>query len=114
MAREKATATAWGLLFTIVLAILIVVGSRNLEHFDAALIGYTFATLFAVFGITRRYALWLQRPPTAIYWRRGWTILFRLVRPRYVVRNLIDFGRRVALQFAFNRFIWRRGRLRWA
>ena len=31
-----------------VLAVLIVAGSRNLNHFDAALVGYTFATLFAV------------------------------------------------------------------
>ena len=34
------------------LAVAIVVGSRNLQHFDAALVGYTFATLFAAFGIT--------------------------------------------------------------
>ena len=34
------------------LAAAIVVGSRNLQHFDAALVGYTFATLFAAFGIT--------------------------------------------------------------
>jgi hypothetical protein len=74
MTREKATATAWGLLFTLILTALIVVGSRNLEHFDAALVGYTFATLFATFGITYRYAMWLQRPPTRMYWRRGWEV----------------------------------------
>jgi hypothetical protein len=55
----------WGLVFTIVLAVLIVLGSRRLAHVDAALVGYTFATLFATFGITYRYAMWLQRPPTA-------------------------------------------------
>jgi hypothetical protein len=53
-----------------------VVGSRNLAHFDAALVGYTFATLFATFGIAYRYAMWLQRPPTALYWRRGWQVFF--------------------------------------
>jgi tellurite resistance protein TehA-like permease len=31
-----------------------------------------FATLFAAFGITYRYAMWIQRPPTRMYWRRGW------------------------------------------
>ena len=44
---------------------LILVGSRNLAHFDAALVGYTFSVLFATFGLTYRYAMWLQRPPTA-------------------------------------------------
>ena len=62
---------------TLVLSVLIVVGSRNLAHFDAALVGYTFAVLFATFGITYRYAMWLQRPPTALYWRRGWQAFFR-------------------------------------
>jgi NNP family nitrate/nitrite transporter-like MFS transporter len=54
----------------------IVVGSRNLQHFDAALVGYTFATLFAAFGISYRYAMWLHRPPTRMYWRRGWQAFF--------------------------------------
>ena len=109
IAREKATATAWGLLFTSGLAILIVVGSRNLEHFDAALVGYTFATLFATFGITYRYAMWLQRPPTRMYWRRGWEVF---LSPRFVTGNLVESLRRFFLEFAANRFIFRRGRLR--
>ena len=46
---ERIVGAAWGALFTAILAVLIVVGSRNLQHFDAALVGYTFATLFAGF-----------------------------------------------------------------
>ena len=49
--RERWVGAAWGALFTGILAILIVVGSRNLQHFDAALVGYTFAVLFATFAI---------------------------------------------------------------
>ena len=64
MASEKWKSAGWGAAATAVLGALIVVGSRNLAHFDAALVGYTFATLFATFGITYRYAMWLQRPPT--------------------------------------------------
>ena len=45
--REKVRAAAWGVAVTAALAALIVLGSRNLTHFDAALVGYTFATLFA-------------------------------------------------------------------
>ena len=74
VANEKLRATAWGLAVSGILAVLIVVGSRNLDHFDAALVGYTFATLFATFGIAYRYAMWLQRPPTRLYWRRGWQV----------------------------------------
>lgn len=114
MSKEKLKANVWAILVTAVLGRLIVLGSRNLAHFDAALVGYTFATLFAVFGITRRYALWLQRPPTAIYWQRGWTVFFRLFHPRHLGRNLLHFLQRLGGDFVFNGFIWRRGKLRWA
>ena len=69
-------AGAWAAGMTLLLAAAIVVGSRRLAHFDAALVGYTFATLFAVFGITYRYAMWIDRPPTRMYWRRGWQAFF--------------------------------------
>ena len=72
MRREHVKAAAIGALATGALAALIVLGSRNLGHIDAALVGYTFACLFAAFGLAYRYSMWLQRPPTALYWRRGW------------------------------------------
>ena len=90
--REKFTAAAWGVAVTAVLAALIFVGSRNLTHFDAALVGYTFATLFAAFGITFRYSMWLQRPPTRMYWRRGWAAF---ARPHLLLRNLLTLARRL-------------------
>lgn len=104
-------ALLWAVLATALLAILIVLGSRNLEHLDAALIGYTFASLFAVFGLTYRYSMWLQRPPTAMYWRRGWRVFFRRGA---LGRNLALWLRRIVQGFALNLFIWRRGRSRWA
>src|SRR5262245_25694028 len=106
---SRARAAAWGLAFTAALAGLIVFGSRTLNHFDAALVGYTFATLFATFGITYRYAMWLQRPPTRMYWRRGWTVF---LTPHHAASNLLEALRRFTLAFAANRFIFRRGRLR--
>ncbi|HXG66340.1 MAG TPA: MFS transporter [Blastocatellia bacterium] len=109
MAKETLKATGWGILVTLILAGLIVLGSRNLSHFDAALVGYTFATLFAAFAITYRYAMWLQRPPTALYWKRGWQVFFR---PRYFGRNIATWFSRVTGEFALNRFIFRRDRLR--
>ena len=108
---EKIRATVWGIIATVILAVLIVIGSRNLNHFDAALVGYTFATLFATFGITYRYAMWLQRPPTRMYWRRGWQVF---LTPRFFGRNVVELGRRFFVEFAANRFIFRRGKMRWA
>src|SRR5262244_4176424 len=111
LTRDKVEAAAWGLLSAALLGALIVIGSRNLNHFDAALVGYTFATLFAAFGITYRYAMWLRRPPTRMYWRRGWSVF---LTPRFVGSNLLEGLRRFFFAFAANRFIFRRGRLRGA
>ena len=109
MQREVVRATLWGVATTAVVALGVVVGSRNLSHFDAALVGYTFATLFATFGLTYRYSMWLQRPPTAVYWRRGWQVTFT----RQTARNLLRFPKHVASDVLANRFIWQRGRARW-
>jgi hypothetical protein len=111
LSRTHLRAGMWAVLFTILLGLLIFVGSRNLAHFDAALVGYTFATLFATFGIAYRYAMWLQRPPTRMYWRRGWRVF---LAPRFFLKNLSELSRRAVVEFAGNRFIFRRGFLRGA
>lgn len=109
MQREVIKATAWGLAITLLLGILIVIGSRNLSHFDAALVAYTFAVLFATFGLTYRYAMWLQRPPTATYWKRGWQVFFRRGARG---RNLVAWVTRVFDDVVINRFILARSWLR--
>ena len=60
-----------GVIATALLGALIVLGSRNLADFDSALVGYTFACLFATFGIVYRYTVWLSKPPTRMLWRRS-------------------------------------------
>src|SRR5665647_2948282 len=109
MKREHLRAAMTGTVATGALAVLIVLGSRNLAHFDAALVGYTFATLFATFGITYRYAMWLQRPPTQMYWRRGWRAF---LSPRRLPGNLARFGKRAVVEVGMNRFIFRRNWVR--
>jgi hypothetical protein len=109
MKREVVKATAWGVVVTLLLASLIVLGSRNLSHFDAALVAYTFAVLFATFGLTYRYAMWLQRPPTALYWTRGWQVFFKR---GFRVRNLGNWLKHIFNDIVLNRFIWTRDRLR--
>jgi hypothetical protein len=103
---EVAKAALWGLLATLILAGLVVIGSRNLSYFDAALVGYTFATLFATFGIVYRYAMWLQRPPTALYWRRGWQVYFKR---EHRTANFGNWLKRVGNDIALNRFIFALG-----
>ena len=103
--------TLWGLSLTSILAVLIWVGSRNLANFDAVLVGYTFATLFSVFGVTYRYTMWLQRPPTAMYWRRGWQVFFR---PGHLAHNIGVWFQKVVSDFSLNNFIRKRNRNRWA
>ena len=110
MRPEERKAGIWALVVGGALALLVVLGSRNLAHFDAALVAYTFATLFAAAGLTYRYAMWLQRPPTAVFWRRGWQTFFR--RGRLGV-NAGLWVRRIAGRFAVNDFIWKRDRRRW-
>ena len=109
MRRDVTKALGWACLVTGILTVMIVVGSRRLTRFDPALVAYTFASLFAVFGITARYAGWLQRPPTALFWKRGWQMFFRR---GHRGRNLGTWGKRVTGEFALNNFIWRRDWLR--
>jgi hypothetical protein len=104
-------ALTWALAVSALLTLGIVIGSRSLAHFDAALIGYTFASLFAAFGITYRYAMWLQRPPTKMYWRRGWQAFFA---PRFLAKNVALLARKAVVEVGANRFIFRRGMLRGA
>jgi MFS transporter, NNP family, nitrate/nitrite transporter len=108
-ALERVRAGAWAALVTAGLAATVVVGSRNLQHFDAALVGYTCATLFAAFGISYRYAIWLNRPPTRMYWRRGWQAF---VARRALAGNAVSLVRRAVVEFAANAYIFRRARLR--
>src|SRR6187549_2858104 len=109
MMPEVKRATLRGLVATIVLALLIVLGSRSLAHFDAALVAYTFSVLFATFGLTYRYSMWLSRPPTALFWRRGWQAF---VRKGWRFRNARFWVSSFSLDILANRFIVQRSRLR--
>ncbi len=62
----------WGLVGVAVVIAITFVGSDRLLWFDAALTGYLFGVVFAVFGVIYRYTVWLRRPPTLMLNRRGW------------------------------------------
>ena len=109
MKAEVRQAVFRGLIATAVLGALIIAGSRNLAHFDAALVAYTVSVLFATFGLTYRYSMWLARPPTRLYWRRGW---WAFLHRGFRLRNAATLARRVGGEVLANNFIFRRDRLR--
>jgi MFS family permease len=106
---DRLRAGAYATLWTGLLVAAIVVGSRNLQNLDAALVIYTFAVVFATWGVAYHYAVWLQKPPTRMYWRRGW----QLVRERGAVKSLAYLGRVAATHLVGQDFIRRRSLRRW-
>jgi hypothetical protein len=74
--RSARIATFIAILAAAVLILLIYIGSRGLRDFDAALIGYAVAVLFALVALTYRYTLWIGRPPTWRYFKAGWANFF--------------------------------------
>jgi MFS transporter, NNP family, nitrate/nitrite transporter len=106
---DRLRAGAYATLVTALLVGAIVVGSRNLQHFDAALVVYTFAVIFASWGVAYHYAVWLQKPPTRVYWRAGW----RLFREGGIPRGLVWLAGTAWRDLFEQRFIRKRSMLRW-
>jgi hypothetical protein len=100
-----------GLIASLLLVLAIYLGSGRLRYFDPALITYTSAVIFATFGIVYRYSVWLQKPPTRLYWRRGWHLF---LRPSRLPANLFGLIGLVWRNVVLQTFIRRRSVLRWA
>jgi nitrate reductase gamma subunit len=84
-------------------------GSRKLQNFDAALVTYLFGTVFAFFGIVYRYSVWLQRPPTWMYFKRSLQFLFT----GKIVSHLWFLGKESVGNIAIQKFIYPRSKYRW-
>jgi hypothetical protein len=113
-ARERGDAvraTLSGLLVAAVLLLAIYFGSRRLKDFDTALVPYASASVFSAFGIGYRYSMWLRRPPTRLYWRRGWQLL---LAPKRLPGNLLRLVRLAWDNLLAQKFIEHRSPLRWA
>jgi len=108
-AAERLRAGGWATMVASLLVAAIVVGSRNLQNFDAALVIYTFAVVFAAWGVAYHYAVWLQRPPTRVFWRRGW----QLARQRGLLRAVPRLAALAGTHLFAQGFIRRRSALRW-
>lgn len=109
--NDAVRAASWGLVAAALVVAGILLGSRGLKDFDTALVPYAGATVFSAFGLGYRYAMWLRRPPTRLYWSRGWQIF---LRPARLPGNLLRLARGLFANFAAQSFIARRGAARWA
>jgi NNP family nitrate/nitrite transporter-like MFS transporter len=107
--RDRIRAGATATFFTGALVAAIVVGSRNLQNFDPALVIYTFATIFATWGVVYHYRVWLDKPPTRMYWERGW----QLFRQQGVLKSAARVAALAARHLAAQQFIRHRSALRW-
>jgi hypothetical protein len=107
---DTAHAFACGVLVASSLIAAIYVGSSGLKDFDPALVSYAGASVFAAFGLGYRYSMWLRRPPTRLYWYRGWQLF---LQPRHLLGNILHLGRIFWNNIVLQRFIQRRSRIRW-
>jgi hypothetical protein len=103
-------ATTWGVIAVLVALAIAVLGSGNLRWFDAALVGYLFGTLFAIFAVVYRYLIWLRRPPTAMLNRRGWEAFRESGR---LGRNVVVLPGLLLSNLLLQSFIRGRSRTRW-
>jgi hypothetical protein len=103
-------AATWGVIAVLVALAIAILGSGNLRWFDAALVGYLFGTLFAIFAVVYRYLIWLRRPPTAMLNRRGWEAFRRRDRRG---ANLLALPGLVLSNLLVQSFIRGRSRTRW-
>lgn len=110
MSRATVIAYVSGIGAALLIALAIALGSGWFSRFDAPLAAYAAATVFAAFAIAYRYAMWLQRPPTWLYFKKGWQIF---LRPKRLPANLWMLVRLVFDSIVAQRFIESRGSARW-
>jgi hypothetical protein len=108
--RPRLSALVVALVVTAILIVLIVVGSRGLRDFDAALIGYAVASVFMIGALAYRYTLWIGRPPTWRYFKAGWVNFLSL---RNFLRYTLLIPKAWWTDIFAQTFILKRSFLRW-
>jgi len=108
--RAQIISLTAGLGAALLVVAFIYIGSGGLSRFDSPLAAYAAATVFAAFAIGYRYAMWLQRPPTWLYFKASWRIF---LRPKSFVRNLVKLVGLFWNNIIAQKFIERRSHRRW-
>ncbi len=99
----------YGIVAAAILTLLIALGSRGFHWFDATLIGYAVATIFATAAVTYKYTFWLARPPTWRYWRRSWQLFLSYEN----FRRYTTLIPKAFFDLFSQQFIRKRGLYRW-
>jgi len=124
------TALISGVAAAATVAASIWLGSQALTHFDPALVWYAIGSILAAFALGYRFAVWAQRPPSRLYFKRGLQLLFdrwrtrrgneaEMLKSASSRRRLptpsasLTLGRAIATDFAAQKFIRRRSVYRW-
>ena len=108
-----------GLLCAVTLALSIYIGSGGMKHFDHALFWYAMGSVGAAFAVGYRFTLWMNRPPTRMYFKRGLQLLFRkgpkfpkgTVQPR--AKPEYDYAKATMENFVGQKLIRKRSYYRW-
>ena len=119
-------ALAAGTLAVVLVVLAIALGSHGFIHFDAALTGYAIGSALAAFAVAYRFIVWASRPPSRLYFKRGFQLLFRRAAPAPAIENpkskiqnsLLPvgagtLGAALARNFVAQEFIRRRSPYRW-
>ncbi len=125
MNKPNRVALIAGTSLALATVVAIAVGSTWMRHFDPALTGYAVGALMAAFAVGYRFAVWAQRPPSRMYFRRGIELFFRRVGtapdapkkegalPISLPYGAGTLGASLARDFIGQGFIRRRSRYRW-
>lgn len=81
MTRRIPSPIVAAVLVTLAAAAAAYLGSGRLAHFDWALSAYAVGAFAACFATVHRFAVWAQRPPSRMYFRRGLELWFRRPAP---------------------------------
>ncbi len=107
--RLRTRSIIYGIIAAVIVTGLIAIGSRGFHWFDASLIGYAVATIFATAAVTYKYTFWIARPPTWRYWWRSWQLFFSYEN----FRRYSALIPKAILDLFAQQFIRRRGMYRW-
>src|SRR5690625_3514901 len=84
------------------LVLLSFITTRKFAQLDLNLYGYAVGTFVFIGGFLYRYLAWADRPPTKIFIKKGFRLLFNKSTPKTAVNHLVSYN-----------FIYNRGRYRW-
>ena len=106
--------------------LVVALGSGGFRHFDPALLGYAIGSVLAASAVGYRFSVWAQRPPSRMYFKRGFELFLRRSSVAKVAapgpasspsaplpHGAGTLGYALARNFVAQEFIRRRSAFRW-